>query len=703
MVTMFIDTLPSPYYDKVVGNVASSFADLVVVGERIELGIRRGKKKVKPVFPQGKANPPSYPTQIHVGGSRWAATYANPPPMPYVPPYQLRTDAKATASSKPTQQTARRAPRALAPIPMTYTGLLPFLLKEKLLEVVPLKPLEPPYPRSYDPNVRCDYHSRVVGHATERCWSLKHKFQDLIEGGYLGFQNQGPNVQDNPLPTHRGVTINAISHENRDEGPQEVELEETNRRGREEAETGGMINSASRVEEGSHQSWPGHAEALFVAYVEGNDNPRPKPLIIHYNLATQLRVSFIIQVPARPAYNNNVVPWKYPAEERSPPAINEDPTPEVTNITGTEGVTRSRRIFTLGLKDKAVEAPKKLVTEGETTKFLKLICHSEYERLEQLHRMKVRVSLLSLLINSEGYYDLLLKVLSDAHMAQDITLEKFAGIINNIMASRHLSFSEDEVPTKGRSHNQPLHITVKCENYMIVRVLIDNGSSLNVMPKTTLDKLYSTGSTLKTSLVVIRAFDRSKREVMGEITLLIHIRPTTFDIIFQVIVIQPAYSFLLGRPWIHIARVVPSSPHQKYIKGDKEALETSFQALKIVGTTNAEAEEGGPKLSRPTIMVAKVLISNDFQPSKGLDKELDGTTEPVALQENPRRFELSYTETAKEGRPGRRAQGKKWIQSDLYHHFTSGGIISPNQIGTIEDQLPRLEEWVIPTNQELDN
>ncbi|RDX73560.1 hypothetical protein CR513_46812, partial [Mucuna pruriens] len=43
MVTMFIDTLLSPYYNWVVGNVASTFADLVVVGERIKLGILRGK------------------------------------------------------------------------------------------------------------------------------------------------------------------------------------------------------------------------------------------------------------------------------------------------------------------------------------------------------------------------------------------------------------------------------------------------------------------------------------------------------------------------------------------------------------------------------------------------------------------------------------------------------------------------------------
>ncbi|RDX87938.1 hypothetical protein CR513_30525, partial [Mucuna pruriens] len=37
MVTMFIDTLPSPFCDKAVGSVASSFADLVMSG------IKRGK------------------------------------------------------------------------------------------------------------------------------------------------------------------------------------------------------------------------------------------------------------------------------------------------------------------------------------------------------------------------------------------------------------------------------------------------------------------------------------------------------------------------------------------------------------------------------------------------------------------------------------------------------------------------------------
>ncbi|RDX75340.1 hypothetical protein CR513_44776, partial [Mucuna pruriens] len=40
MATMFIDTLHSPFYEKIVGNMASNFSDLVLMGERIEAGMR---------------------------------------------------------------------------------------------------------------------------------------------------------------------------------------------------------------------------------------------------------------------------------------------------------------------------------------------------------------------------------------------------------------------------------------------------------------------------------------------------------------------------------------------------------------------------------------------------------------------------------------------------------------------------------------
>ena len=43
MITMIVDTLLVFYYEKMVDYMPSSFTDLLFVGERIEVGLRRGK------------------------------------------------------------------------------------------------------------------------------------------------------------------------------------------------------------------------------------------------------------------------------------------------------------------------------------------------------------------------------------------------------------------------------------------------------------------------------------------------------------------------------------------------------------------------------------------------------------------------------------------------------------------------------------
>ena len=43
MITIIVDTLPVFYYEKMVGYMPLSFADLVFAGERIEVGLRSGK------------------------------------------------------------------------------------------------------------------------------------------------------------------------------------------------------------------------------------------------------------------------------------------------------------------------------------------------------------------------------------------------------------------------------------------------------------------------------------------------------------------------------------------------------------------------------------------------------------------------------------------------------------------------------------
>jgi len=72
-------------------------------------------------------------------------------------------------------------------VPMTYIELLPDLLKNSLVVLCPAKVVQPPYPRYYDPNVKCEYHSGEIGHSTENCRALKYKVQSLIDSKWLTF------------------------------------------------------------------------------------------------------------------------------------------------------------------------------------------------------------------------------------------------------------------------------------------------------------------------------------------------------------------------------------------------------------------------------------------------------------------------------------------------------------------------------------
>ena len=83
---------------------------------------------------------------------------------------------------------------------MTYTELLPQLIQNRQLASIPMIPIQPPYPKWYDSNARCDYHAGGMGHSTENCLALKRNVQSLINVGWLSFKKSGekPNVNENP-------------------------------------------------------------------------------------------------------------------------------------------------------------------------------------------------------------------------------------------------------------------------------------------------------------------------------------------------------------------------------------------------------------------------------------------------------------------------------------------------------------------------
>ena len=203
----------------------------------------------------------------------------------------------------------------------------------------------------------------------------------------------------------------------------------------------------------------------------------------------------------------------------------------------------------------------------------------------------------------------MLKVLKQAYAPHNASIEKIDRLVGNVMMDNYISFSDDEIPPNNRGSTNVLHITTKMKDRTLPKVLIDNGSSLNVMSLSTLMRLLVDRSYMKHTHTVVRAFDDTRREMTGEIEIEMQIGSCTFNVEFQVMEISPSYNCLLGRPWIHVARATPSTLHQKikfvterqlvciatkedmiavtslgapYVEPDEKAMECSFRSLEFV-------------------------------------------------------------------------------------------------------------------------
>ena len=111
----------------------------------------------------------------------------------------------------------------------------------------------------------------------------------------------------------------------------------------------------------------------------------------------------------------------------------------------------------------------------------------------------------------------------------------------SISTSNGLGLTDFDLHLEGRKHNKALHISIDIVKTTISYVLVDTGSSLNVLPKSALMKLDYEGVVLRPSDLVVKAFDRSKRTVFGKVDFPIKIGPRIFYVTFFIMDINPSY------------------------------------------------------------------------------------------------------------------------------------------------------------------
>ncbi|RVW82796.1 hypothetical protein CK203_051207 [Vitis vinifera] len=199
-------------------------------------------------------------------------------------------------------------------------------------------------------------------------------------------------------------------------------------------------------------------------------------------------------------------------------------------------VTRSGRI---------AQPPPPAVRPFEGTASHEEVRREDDEVLRQLQSTQARISIWSLLASSSTHRDALIRALSQIRVETTTTPE---GLIHMMTAGRAtcIVFSDDDLPPDGLDHVRPLYITVGCSGRRVPSVLLDNGSALNVCPLATAIALGFAPSDFGPSTQTVRAYDSTKREVMGTLMIDLQIGPATFSTLFQVLRIPTSFNLLLA-------------------------------------------------------------------------------------------------------------------------------------------------------------
>ncbi|KAM2064854.1 hypothetical protein ACFX16_028199 [Malus domestica] len=125
-----------------------------------------------------------------------------------------------------------------------------------------------------------------------------------------------------------------------------------------------------------------------------------------------------------------------------------------------------------------------------------------------------------------------------------------------------INFTDEDLLLGSRPYNRLLFVSGYIREHKVNRMLMDGGSAINIMPKSTMIIIGIKVDELSLSCLLIQGFNQGGQRVMGMIRVEITIGKLKSSTIFHVIDVRTSYNLLLGRPWIHRNGVVPSTPHQ---------------------------------------------------------------------------------------------------------------------------------------------
>ncbi|CAL5330569.1 unnamed protein product [Camellia sinensis] len=125
-----------------------------------------------------------------------------------------------------------------------------------------------------------------------------------------------------------------------------------------------------------------------------------------------------------------------------------------------------------------------------------------------------------------------------------------------------ISFSDADLKGVDLPYNDSLVISLKVGGHLVDRILVDPGSAIDVMYINLFKMLKLKLEDLNPTSIVLHGFNDASVQPMRVVTLLIYVKPVTVQTQFLVIDVSSTYNAIVGRPWLHKTRAVPSTFHQ---------------------------------------------------------------------------------------------------------------------------------------------
>ncbi|KAL2240953.1 UNVERIFIED_CONTAM: hypothetical protein Sindi_0736500 [Sesamum indicum] len=139
--------------------------------------------------------------------------------------------------------------------------------------------------------------------------------------------------------------------------------------------------------------------------------------------------------------------------------------------------------------------------------------------------------------------------------------------VMNIKEKEEISFSSKDKQQEMESQNDPMVIRMDIANFTVQKVLVDNGSSVDIIFKDVVRKMGLENAKFEPVKTALVGFGGSEVTPLGTIELPVSTgaepRRQTLMVRFLVVDVPFTYNVILGRPSLDLFRAVVSTYHMK--------------------------------------------------------------------------------------------------------------------------------------------